>query len=85
MVVQAIIVVALGLLVITVARIEGILGRTVAVTEQVSPMGTLTFSTTINGVTYTRTYVQQEGESDADFEMRALRLWSEFLARIGGQ
>lgn len=72
-------------MVVTVARIEGVMQRAVAQTEQVLPMGTLTFSTTINGVTYTRTYVQQEGESDADFETRALRLWGEFLARIGGQ
>ena len=47
-------------------------------------MGSITFSRTIDGTTYTRTYHQQPGESDADFEARALRLWGEFLERIGG-
>jgi hypothetical protein len=46
-------------------------------------MGSITFTTTINGTTYSRTYVQHEGESDADFEARALAAWAEFLARIG--
>ena len=74
----------LGLLVVTVARIEGSMGRAVTRAEATdTDMGIITFSRTINGTTYTRTYYQQPGESDADFEARALRLWSDFLARIG--
>lgn len=74
----------LGVLVVTVARIEGSMGRAVTRAEaQEIDMGSITFSTTINGVTYTRTYHQQQGETDAEFETRALRLWNEFLARIG--
>jgi hypothetical protein len=74
----------LGALVVTAARIEGFMGRAVARAEaQEINMGSITFSRTIDGTTYTRTYHQQPGESDADFEARALRLWNEFLARIG--
>lgn len=47
-------------------------------------MGSLTFTTTINGTTYSRTYVQQQGETDAEFEARALRAWAAFLETIGG-
>ena len=74
----------LGVLVVTVARIEGSMGRAVTRAEaQETNMGSITFSRTIDGTTYTRTYHQQPGETDAEFEIRALRLWNEFLARIG--
>lgn len=78
---QVVVIIMLGLLVVTAARIEGAIARTVALAVE-ADVGSATFTTTINGVTYTRTYVQQQGESDADFEVRALRLWNEYLARI---
>lgn len=78
---QVVVIIMLGLLVVTAARIEGAIARTVALAVE-ADVGSATFTTTINGVTYTRTYVQQQGESDADFEVRELRLWNEYLARI---
>jgi len=83
---RLVVLIALGLLVVTAARIEGIMRAstgtlTAPLTEE--DMGSITFSRTIDGTTYTRTYHQQPGESDADFEVRALRQWAEFLARIG--
>lgn len=80
---QVVVIIMLGLLVVTAARIEGSIARTIALAVE-ADVGSATFTTTINGVTYTRTYVQQQGESDADFEVRALRLWNEYLARITG-
>ena len=80
---QVVVIIMLGLLVVTAARIEGSIARIIALAVE-ADVGSATFTTTINGVTYTRTYVQQQGESDADFEVRALRLWNEYLARITG-
>jgi hypothetical protein len=65
----------------TVTRIDANTGVVLQHIDRRS-MGTLTFTTTINGTTYSRTYVQQQGESDADFEARAVAAWNAFLRTI---
>lgn len=46
-------------------------------------MSTVTFSKVAGGVTYTRTYLRNEGESEKDFDIRAKALWAEFCALHG--
>lgn len=51
--------------------------------HRAAQMSTVTFSKVANGVTYTRTYTRNEGESEKDFDVRAKALWAEFCALHG--
>ena len=81
---QIVVIIALGLLVVTAARIEGTIGRAVHA-EREADVSTLTFTKTLeDGTVITLTVTQQQGESTEAFHARARREWAAFCEQHGG-
>ena len=62
-------------------RVEPFFSFTPTIVEY--PMSTVTFSKVASGVTYTRTYTRNDGESETDFDVRAKALWTQFCTLHG--
>jgi hypothetical protein len=84
--VQALVLIMLGLLVVTAARIEGSMGRAVTRSDaREAHMSTLTFSKTLDdGTVVTLTVTQKQGETTEQFMARARAEWAAFCAEFGG-
>jgi len=84
-IVKTMVLLLLGLLVVSTARIEGRMASAGTRTEEMHDVSTLTFTkTTPDGTVITLTVTQQQGETTEAFHIRARREWAAFCAANGG-
>lgn len=89
MAVKVVVLIMLGLVVVTVARIEGVVGRAAMRAEATEKdMSTITFTKTLDdGIERTviaLTVTQHPGETTQQFMARARAEWAAFCAEFGG-